>query len=78
MEKVNKKKIITRILEIAVIIGTIISTPFAIKYATAVREYEAVGGEYFIPLLGLVIIMLIETIYEESKAKEKGNNENEY
>ncbi len=76
--KINKKKFIIRILELLVIIATIILTPIAIKYATATREYEAVGGEYFILLLGLVIIMIIETIYEESKTKKKGNNRNEY
>ena len=68
--KINKKKFIIRILELLIIIATIILTPIAIKYATAVRGYEAVGGEYFIPLLGLVIIMIIETIYEESKQQK--------
>ena len=62
--KVNKKKLIVRILELLVIIATIILTPMAIKYATAVRGYEAVGGEYLIPLLALCIILIIETIYE--------------
>ena len=76
--KINKKKFIIRILELLVIIATIILTPIAIKYATAVRGYEAVGGEYLIPLLGLVIILIIETIYEESKTKKKGNSRNEY
>lgn len=68
--KINKKKFIIRILELLIIIATIILTPIAIKYATAVRGYEAVRGEYFIPLLGLVIIMIIETIYEESKQQK--------
>lgn len=70
MRIVNKKKFITRILEILVIIGTIISTPIAIKYATAVRGYEACGGEYLIPLVGLVVILIIETILEESENKK--------
>lgn len=64
MRKINKKKLIVRILELLVIIATIIVTPMAIKYATAVRGYEAVGGEYLIPLLALCIILIIETIYE--------------
>ncbi len=64
MRKINKKKLIVRILELLVIIATIILTPMAIKYATAVRGYEAVGGEYLIPLLALCIILIIETIYE--------------
>lgn len=68
--KINKKKFIVRILELLVIITTIVLTPIAIKYANAVRGYEAIGGEYLIPLLGLVIIMMIETIYEESEAKK--------
>lgn len=68
--KINKKKFIVRILELVVILATIIFTILGIKYATAVRGYEAVGGEYLIPLLGLVIIMIIETIYEESEAKK--------
>ncbi len=66
----DKKKFIVRVIEILVIIATIVLTPIAIKYANAVRGYEAVGGEYLIPLLGLVIIMIIETIYEESEAKK--------
>ena len=70
MKIINKKKIIIRILELLVIIATIILTLMAIKYATAVRGYEAVGGEYLIPMLGLVIILIIETIYEESEAKK--------
>ena len=68
--KINKKKLIIRILELIVIIATIITTPIAIKYATLVRGYEAVGGEYLIPMLGLVIILIIETIYEESEARK--------
>lgn len=70
MKIVNKKKFIIRILELLVIIATIILTPIAIKYATAVRGYEPVGGEYLIPMLGLVIIMVMETIYEESEARK--------
>lgn len=60
----DKKKFIVRVIEILVIIVTIIVTPIAIKYATAVRGYEAVGGEYLLPLLALCIILIIETIYE--------------
>lgn len=74
MRIVNKKKFVTRILEILVIIGTIILTPLAIKYATIERGYEAVGGEYLIPLVGLVVILIIEIILEE---REKIKMENE-
>lgn len=70
MRIINKKKFIVRILELLVLIVTIIATPIAIKYATALRGYEAVGGEYLIPILGLVVIMIIETIYEESEDKK--------
>ncbi len=70
MRKINKKKLIVRILELLVIIATIIVTPMAIKYATAVRGYEAVGGEYLIPLLALCIILIIETIYEVTEDKK--------
>ncbi len=73
MRRINKKKLIVRILELIVILGTIILTPMAIKYATTIRGYKAIGGEYFIPLLGLLLIMIIETAYEEIKQKEKKN-----
>ena len=69
--KVNKIKMIIRILEAIVILATIILTPIAIKYATTVRGYEAVGGEYFIPILGLAIILVLETILEESEVRKK-------
>lgn len=71
MRKINKKKLIVRILELLVIIATIILTPIAIKYATAVRGYEAVGGEYLLPIFALVIILIIETIYEASEESKK-------
>lgn len=71
MKIINKKKFIVRILEIIVLLATIILTPLAIKCATIERGYEAMGGEYLIPILGLVIILIIETIYEESEEKKK-------
>lgn len=71
MRKLNKKKLIVRILELLIIIATVIVTPMAIKYATAVRGYDAVGGEYLLPLLALLIIMLIESIYEASEEVKK-------
>lgn len=61
----NKKKFIVRILEILIIVATIILTLLAINYATEVRGYSAIGGEYLIPIGGLFIILVIETIYEE-------------
>lgn len=71
MRKINRKKFIVRIIELLVIIATIILTVKAIAYATAIREYKGYGGEYLIPILGLLIILIIETIYEESENKTK-------
>ena len=72
MKIVNKKKFLVRILEIAIIIGTIILTILAISYANNIRGRIAYGGEYLIPVLGLLIILVIETIYEESESKKRG------
>jgi hypothetical protein len=65
MKIINKRKFITRISELLVIIVTSILTPIAINYANNLRGHQAYGGEYLIPILGLTIIMIIETIYEE-------------
>lgn len=72
MKTINKKKFLVRILEIAVFIGTIILTILAINYANKVRGHIAYGGEYLIPIGGLLIILVIETIYEESESKKRG------
>ncbi len=72
MKIVNKKKFLVRILEIVVFIGTIILTILAINYANKVRGHIAYGGEYLIPIGGLLIILVIETIYEESESKKRG------
>lgn len=69
MKIVNKKKFITRILELITILGTIILTPISINYANNFRGYKGYGGEYLIPILGLLIILVIETIYEESSRR---------
>ncbi len=71
MKIVNKKKFIVRIIEILIIIATIILTILAINYANKIRGYSAMGGEYLIPILGLLIILVIETVYEESEEKKK-------
>ena len=68
----NKKKFDIRIIEILIIIATIIFTILAINYATILRGYKAVGGEYLLPMLALIVILIIETIYEESKNKING------
>lgn len=72
MKIVNKKKFLVRILEMVVFIGTIILTILAINYANRVRGHIAYGGEYLIPIGGLLIILVIETIYEESESKKRG------
>lgn len=69
MKIVNRKKFTTRILELITILGTIILTPISINYANNFRGYQSYGGEYLIPILGLLIILVIETIYEESSRR---------
>ena len=75
MRIINKKKFIVRILEILIIIATIILTILSIKYATKIRGHQAFGGEYLVPVLGLIIILVLESISEESEEK-KGNRKN--
>lgn len=70
---VDKKKFIVRILEVLVIIATIILTVKAIAYATAIRNYKGYGGEYLVPVLGLLIILIIEDWYQESEKKKYEN-----
>lgn len=75
MKIMNKKKFIVRILELITIIATVILTIVSIKYATRTRGYKAFGGEYLVPVLGLIIILVLESILEESEEK-KGNRKN--
>lgn len=70
MRIINKKKFIVRIIELLVIIATIILTVKSIAYATAIRGYKGYGGEYLIPILGLIIILVLEVILEESEEKK--------
>lgn len=72
----NKKKFITRILEIIIFLVTIVLTPIAINYANSLRGYKAYGGEYLVSLLGLLVIMIIEIIYEESEKKNENRKSN--
>lgn len=74
MKIVDKKKFITRILDLIVIIGTIILTPKAIAYATLERGYKGYGGEYLLPIIGLIIVLVIESIYEENKQRRGGKH----
>ena len=62
----NRKKFVARISELIILLVTIALTPMAINYATALRGHTAYGGEYLVPFLGLLVIMIIETIFEES------------
>ncbi len=72
MKVVNKGKFISRMIEFLIIIGTIILTPKAITYANICRGYKGYGGEYLIPVLGLLAILVIETIYEEFEKTKRG------
>ena len=68
----NKKKFVARISELIVFIATLILTPLAINYASTLRGHKAFGGEYLVPIFGLLIILVIETIYEEAENKNGG------
>lgn len=71
MKIVNKKKFVIRIIELLVIIATIVLTVKAIAYANAVRGYKGYGGEYLVPVFGLLIIAIIEDWYQESEENKK-------
>ena len=71
MKKFNKKKFIVRIIELLEIKATIILTILSINYANKLRGYQAYGGEYLIPVLGLLVVLVIETIYEESEENKR-------
>ena len=68
----DKKKFIVRVVEVLIIIATIILTVLAINYANKLRGHQACGGEYLVPVLGLIVILIIETIYEDNENKKKG------
>lgn len=72
----NKKKFIVRIIELLIIIASIVLTTLAINYANRTRGYHAFGGEYLILILGLLAVLVIETVYEESENKKKGKKKN--
>lgn len=71
---VNKKKFIIRIIELLVIIATIVLTIKAVQYATIIRGYKGYGGEYLVPILGLIIVLVLESILEESENKKHGKH----
>ena len=70
MKIVNKVKFWARIMEFLITLGTIILTPKAIAYANAWRGTKAYGGEYLIPIIALLAILVIETILEEREVKK--------
>ncbi len=70
MKIVNKKKFVIRIIEFLIIAVTIILTVKSIAYANFIRGYKAFGGEYLIPILGILAVLVIETVYEESEANK--------
>ena len=59
MKIINMKKFITRILDLVIIILTTLVTPMAINYANAWRGYKGYGGEYLLPILGLLAILVL-------------------
>lgn len=70
MKIVNKKKFFVRFIELLVIVLTIIITVVSIKYANKIRGYRAIGGEYLIPIIGLIILLAIEELYQKSENKK--------
>lgn len=67
MKITNKKKFIVRILELITIIATIILTIVSIKYANRIRGYKAFGGEYLVPVFGLIIVLVLESFFDEDQ-----------
>lgn len=65
MKITNKKKFIVRILELITIIATIILTIVSIKYANRIGGYKAFGGEYLVPVFGLIIVLVLESFLDE-------------
>lgn len=74
----NRKKFIVRILELIIIIATIILTVVSINYANLLRGHKEYGGEYLVPVFGLLLILIIETIYKESEEKKKNGKESKF
>ena len=66
-----RKKSITIYNLILIIIITIIVTRWAIDYTTTRRGYEVIGGEYTIPIFGLLSILIIEDVYQEYEKRRK-------
>ena len=56
------KKLTIRIIELIIIIVTIVLTQSAIDYATTLRGYIAYGGEYLIPVIGFVVLTMVDEL----------------
>lgn len=67
MKVINRKKFIVRIIEIVIVIATIVLTLVSINYVNKIRGHIAYGGEYLIPVFGLLLILVLETNLEERK-----------
>lgn len=68
----DREKFIARITELIIFLATILITPMVINYANELRGHQAYGGEYLVPVLGLIVILIIEAIYEDNENKKKG------
>ena len=66
-----KKKVAVRTMQAVVIIASVILTKVAINYTYTLRGYDAVGGEYFVPILGLFVVWIIEELYQYSERRRK-------
>lgn len=53
------------IIQIITLILTLILTKISVDYSFTLRGYTAIGGEYFIPFLGIFIILILEKSKEE-------------
>lgn len=70
----NKNRFIIRTIETLVILITIILTPIAIIYANKIRGHTAYGGEWLIPIISLMIILILEEYLESEDKKNEKNN----
>lgn len=55
-----KKRILKRLIESSVVVGTIKLTQLAIISAQEFRGTKQYGGEWLIPIIGLFILIMIE------------------
>ena len=70
----NKKKFIIRIVELLIVVLTIILTILSIKLANQIRGYATVGGEYLLPIIPSIVIVILEDYLEKSERKERNED----